>query len=241
MDKKRYGGRRTRRRTFKRRRRTGLWVFVVLVVMTLMATILYSTGFLTLQTEENVEQVEDPTVDEAPEIVGEGEEGKDESADEDEDEATPVVPDDPAMFLSVPKLGIVDALVLDGEAGLELGAQHLEGAGYPWLPGSNTYIAGHRVGFPGTGSDHIFYSLPAMSEGDEIMLRDTLGQEYTYEVTEILAVTPFDVWVADPVAGKDMVSLQVCTETPDDWWTIGPRLMSSGPESGRLIVRAEKV
>jgi sortase A len=241
MDKKRYGGRRTRRRTFKRRRRTGLWVFVVLVVLTLMATILYSTGFLTLQTEENVEQVEDPTVDEAPEIVGEGEEGTDESADEDEDEATPVVPDDPAMFLSVPKLGIVDALVLDGEAGLELGAQHLEGAGYPWLPGSNTYIAGHRVGFPGTGSDHIFYSLPAMSEGDEIILRDTLGQEYTYEVTEILAVTPFDVWVADPVAGKDMVSLQVCTETPDDWWTIGPRLMSSGPESGRLIVRAEKV
>jgi sortase A len=241
MDKKRYGGRRTRRRTFKRRRRTGLWVFVVLVVLTLMATILYSTGFLTLQTEENVEQVEDPTVDEAPEIVGEGEEGTDESADEDEGEATPVVPDDPAMFLSVPKLDIIDALVLDGEAGLELGAQHLEGAGYPWLPGSNTYIAGHRVGFPGTGSDHIFYSLPAMAEGDEITLRDTLGQEYTYEVTEILAVTPFDVWVADPVAGKDMVSLQVCTETPDDWWTIGPRLMSSGPESGRLIIRAEKV
>ena len=241
MDKKRYEGRRTRRRTFKRRRRTGLWVFVVLVVLTLGAAILYSTGFLTLQTEENVEQVEDPTVDEAPEIVGEGEEGTDESADEDEDEATPVVPDDPAMFLSVPKLDIIDALVLDGEAGLELGAQHLEGAGYPWLPGSNTYIAGHRIGFPGTGSDHIFYSLPAMSEGDEIILRDTLGQEYTYEVTEILAVTPFDVWVADPVAGKDMVSLQVCTETPDDWWTIGPRLMSSGPESGRLIVRAEKV
>ena len=241
MDKKRYGGRRTRRRTFKRRRRTGLWVFVVLVVLTLMATILYSTGFLTLQTEENVEQVEDPTVDEAPEIVGEGEEGTDESADEDEGEATPVVPDDPAMFLSVPKLDIIDALVLDGEAGLELGAQHLEGAGYPWLPGSNTYIAGHRVGFPGTGSDHIFYSLPAMAEGDEITLRDTLGQEYTYEVTEIFAVTPFDVWVADPVAGKDVISLQVCTETPDDWWTIGPSLMSSGPESGRLIVRAEKV
>jgi sortase A len=219
----------------------GLWVFVVLVVLTLMATILYSTGFLTLQTEENVEQVEDPTVDEAPEIVGEGEEGTDESADEDEGEATPVVPDDPAMFLSVPKLDIIDALVLDGEAGLELGAQHLEGAGYPWLPGSNTYIAGHRIGFPGTGSDHIFYSLPSMAEGDEITLRDTLGQEYTYEVTEILAVTPFDVWVADPVAGKDMLSLQVCTETPDDWWTIGPSLMSSGPESGRLIVRAEKV
>ncbi len=244
MEKKRYRGRRTGKRTFKRRRRTGLWVFVVLVLLTIGATVLYSTGFLTSQTEENVGQVEDPTVDEAPEIVGEEESATsrdDEAAEEDEDEAAPMVPDDPTMFLSVPKLGIVDAVVLDGEAGLELGVQHLEGAGYPWLPGSNTYLAGHRVGFPGTGSDHIFYNLPAMEEGDEIVLRDTLGQEHRYEVTEIFAVTPFDVWVADPVAGKDMVSLQVCTETPDDWWTIGPRLMSSGPESGRLIVRAEKV
>ena len=215
-----------------------------MVLLTIGATVLYGTGFLTSQTEENVGQVEDPTVDEAPEIVSEEESatsGDDEAAEEDEDEAAPMVPDDPTMFLSVPKLGIVDAVVLDGEAGLELGVQHLEGAGYPWLPGSNTYLAGHRVGFPGTGSDHIFYNLPAMEEGDEIVLRDTLGQEHRYEVTEILAVTPFDVWVADPVAGKDMVSLQVCTETPDDWWTIGPRLMSSGPESGRLIVRAEKV
>jgi len=239
MEKKRHGGRRTRKRTFKRRRRTGLWVFIVLVVLTLGATILYGTSFLTSQTEENVVQVEDPTVDEAPEIVGD--EGTDESTEEEEDEATPTPPEDPTMFLSVPKLGIVDAVVLDGEAGLELGVQHLEGAGYPWLPGSNTYMSGHRVGFPGTGSDHIFYSLPSMSSGDEIILRDTLGQEYTYEVTEIFAVTPFDVWVADPVPGKDIISLQVCTETPDDWWTIGPSLMSSGPESGRLIVRAEKV
>ena len=215
-----------------------------MVLLTFGATVLYGTGFLASQTEENVGQVEDPTVDEAPEIVSEEESatsGDDEAAEEDEDEAAPMVPDDPTMFLSVPKLGIVDAVVLDGEAGLELGVQHLEGAGYPWLPGSNTYLAGHRVGFPGTGSDHIFYNLPAMEEGDEIVLRDTLGQEHRYEVTEIFAVTPFDVWVADPVAGKDMVSLQVCTETPDDWWTIGPRLMSSGPESGRLIVRAEKV
>ena len=216
----------------------GLWVFVVLVILTAGATILYGTGLLTSQTEENVGQVEEPTVEEAPEIVGE-----DESATsvDDEDEAAPTPPDDPTMFLSVPKLGIVDAVVLDGEAGLELGVQHLEGAGYPWLPGSNVYMSGHRVGFPGTGSDHIFYNLPAMSEGDEIILRDTLGQEHKYEVSEIFAVTPFDVWVADPVAGKDMVTLQVCTETPEDWWTIGPRLMSSGPESGRLIVRAEKV
>jgi sortase A len=241
MEKKRYGGRRTRKRTFKRRR-TGLWVFVVLVILTIGATILYGTGFLTSETEEIVGQVED----EASEVVGEEEsstsgDDEDEAAEEDEDEAAPTPPDDPTMFLTIPKLGIVDALVLGGEAGLELGVQRPEGVGAPWLPGSNTYLTGHRVGFPGTGSDHIFYSLPALSEGDEIILRDTLDQEYKYEVTELFAVTPFDVWVMDPAADKDMLSLQTCTETPEDWWTIGPSLMSSGPESGRLIVRAEKV
>ena len=155
-----------------------------------------------------------------------------------EDESAPVTPDDPTMYLDVPKLGISGAIVAGGEAGLELGTQLVSGA--PWVPGSNTYIAGHRVGFPGTGSDRIFYNLPSMTAGDTITLYDSLGQEYSYQVTEVFAVTPYDVWVTAPT-GTDMVSLQVCTETPDDWWTIGPRLMSSGPESGRLIVRAVRV
>lgn len=149
-------------------------------------------------------------------------------------------PADPTMYLSVPKLGISGALVIDGEAGLEMGAMHLSGTGYPWLPGSNTYIAGHRVGFPGTGSDHIFYDLPAMAVGDEVVLEDSNGQTYNYAVSEVFAVTPYDTWVTAPT-GSDTVTLQVCTETPNDWWTIGPSLMASGPESGRLIVRANRV
>ena len=155
-------------------------------------------------------------------------------------EEAAAAPDDPTMYLNVPKLGIAGAVVLDGEAGLEAGAMHLSGTGYPWLPGSNTYIAGHRVGFPGTGSDHIFYDLPSMAQGDEITLEDSNGTVYAYRVSEIFAVTPFDLWVTAPT-GTDMVTLQVCTETPDDWWTIGHRLMESGPESGRLIVRATRV
>lgn len=260
MDRKRYreqqyGERRVvRKRTFKRRGRTGLFVFLGLVILTLAALILFGTGLLSSQTDvESVGRVEDPTVEGAPEIISEDaadEESADEeevadeaddeelASDENEDEPTPIAPDDPTMFLSVPKLGISGATVAGGEAGLELGAQLVSGA--PWQPGSNTYIAGHRVGFPGTGSDHIFYSLPSLGQGDEISLTDSLGQEYTYRVNEVFAVTPFDTWVMDPI-GDDMISLQVCTETPDDWWTIGPSLMSSGPESGRLIVRAEKV
>jgi len=250
MDRKRYRERRygerrvVRKRTFKRRRRTGLFVFLGLVILTLLALIIFGTGLLSAPADvDSVGRVEDPTVEGAPEVVSEdaaddeGESDDEESAS-DEDEPTPVVPDDPTMSLSVPKLGINGAVVTGGEAGLELGAQLVSGA--PWQPGSNTYIAGHRVGFPGTGSDHIFYSLPALTGGDEITLTDSLGQEYTYRVSEVFAVTPFDTWVLDPT-GEDTISLQVCTETPDDWWTIGPSLMSSGPESGRLIVRAVKV
>jgi len=155
-----------------------------------------------------------------------------------EDESAPVTPADPTMYLDIPKLGISGAIVAGGEAGLELGTQLVSGA--PWQKGSNTYIAGHRVGFPGTGSDRIFYDLPSMTAGDVVSLTDSNGKEYNYQVTEVFAVTPFDVWVTAPT-GSDMVSLQVCTETPEDWWTIGPRLMSSGPESGRLIVRAVRV
>jgi sortase A len=253
MDKKRYRGRRyeerriVRRRTFKKRRRTGLIVFLGLVVLTIVALILFGTNLMSSQTDgDSVGQVADPTVDGAPEVPSE-EAAEDSDTDEgatddesasDEDEDAPIAPDDPTMYLDVPKLGISGALIAGGETGLELGAQLVGGA--PWQPGSNTYIAGHRVGFPGTGSDHIFYSLPAMAEGDEITLHDSLGQEYTYQVTNVFTVTPYDVWVMDPT-GEDMISLQVCTETPDDLWTIGPSLMSSGPDSGRFIVQAKKV
>ena len=231
-------------------------MFVGLVVLTLLALLFFGTGGMLESESGLVERVEDPTVAGPPETVPEEETDEEEETNEEEaeeeavieeeevaverEEAAPTPPGDPTMTLSVPKLGVSGTVVLDGEAGLEAGVQHLEGTGYPWLPGTNTYIAGHRVGWPGTGSDHIFYSLPSMSLGDEISLQDSLGQVYTYRVSNVFAVTPYDLWVADST-GKDMVTLQVCTETPDDWWTIGPSLMSSGPESGRLIVQAEKV
>jgi sortase A len=243
LEKKRHEPRRSRRQTYKKkRRRTGLFLFVGLVVLTLLAVVFFGPDS-TLESESGVvERAEDPTVAGSPEIVSEEDEvaQEEEAAEGEEEEAAPTPPDDPTMYLNVPKLGISNAVVLDGEVGLEAGVQHLEGTGYPWLPGSNTYLAGHRIGFPGTGSDRIFYNLPTMAIGDEVTLQDSLGQVYTYRVSNIFAVTPYDVWVADST-GKDMVSLQVCTETPDDWWTIGPRLMSSGPESGRLIVKAERV
>lgn len=149
----------------------------------------------------------------------------------------PVVPPDTTMYLTIPKLGLYDVLVLDGtsEAVLSQGAGHVPGTGYPWVAGSNTYLAGHRLGYPGTGSDHVFYDLPALVAGDEVILEDSLGQRYTYRVSEVLEVSPTELSVTAPVAGRDMVSLQTCIENFGDYWTAGPNWFA------RYVVRADRV
>jgi sortase A len=80
-----------------------------------------------------------------------------------------------------------------------------------------------------------------MQKGDEVILGDTYGRIYRYRVSNVFTVRPGDNWVMEPVTGRDIVSLQTCTETTSDWWTIGSRLFDGGPESGRLIVQADWV
>lgn len=159
------------------------------------------------------------------------------------EEAKPPPPNDPTMFLTVPKLGLYGNTVRndDNHSTMDLGAIKLPSTGFPWQGGANTYIAAHRIGWPGTESDYQFYNLPAMQNGDAIYLTDMNGTVYTYQVTEIFAVYPDEAWVSNPIAGRDMLTLQTCTETPNDWWTIGAKLFASTPDSGRLIVRADKV
>ena len=151
--------------------------------------------------------------------------------------ASSVAPADTTMYLSVPKLGIYDIPVVEGttEASLTAGAGHLSGSGYPWVPGSNTYIAGHRLGYPGTPSDHVFYDLPNLVAGDEVLLTDSNGTTYTYAVSEILEVSTTDMSVTHPIAGRDVVSLQTCIENFGDYWTEGPNWLA------RYIVRADRV
>jgi sortase A len=151
--------------------------------------------------------------------------------------AAPVVPADTTMYLTVPKLGLYDIPVVEGttEASLSAGAGHLSGSGYPWVPGSNTYIAGHRIGYPGTPSDHVFYNLPNLVAGDKILLTDSNGTTYTYAVSEILEVPITDMSVTYPVAGRDVVSLQTCIENFGDYWTEGPNWLA------RYVVRADRV
>ncbi len=91
------------------------------------------------------------------------------------------------------------------------GALHVRGTGFPWQRGANVYIAGHRVGFPGTKSDRVFWDLNGLREGDEIFLTDANGRRYTYKVFRKFVVAPDAYRVTEPVAGKSVVSLQTCT------------------------------
>jgi sortase A len=150
--------------------------------------------------------------------------------------ASASAPADTMMSLSVPAMGISDIPVVEGtsEASLSQGAGHVPGTGYPWVPGSNTYIAGHRIGYPGTPSDHVFWNLPNLVQGDQILLTDSNGTTYTYAVSEIFEVSPTDLSVTAPT-GDDVVTLQTCIEDYGDYWTPGPNWFV------RYIVRAERV
>jgi sortase A len=150
--------------------------------------------------------------------------------------APSATPPGTTMYLTIPKLGLYDIPVLEGtsEVVLSQGVGHVPGTGYPWVAGSNTYIAGHRLGYPGTISDHVFWSLPSLVVGDQVILEDTLGQSYTYQVSEILEVPPSDLSVTGSVGG-DAVSLQTCIENYGDYWTPGPNWYV------RYVVRADRV
>jgi sortase A len=151
--------------------------------------------------------------------------------------AAPVAPADTTMSLSIPAIGLSDIPVFEGtgEDSLSQGVGHYTGTGYPWVPGSNTYIAGHRLGYPGTLSDHVFWNLPNLAVGDRIYLTDSNGTTYTYAVSDILEVPRTDLSVTGKVPGRDMVSLQTCIENFGDYWTPGPNWYV------RYVVQADKV
>ena len=118
------------------------------------------------------------------------------------------------MSLTVPAMSRVsDIPVYTGPANspeLDTGALHLQGTGFPWQSGSNTYIAGHRLGYPNTGSFLVFRDLNKLNNGDQVILTSN-GTTYTYTVFREFVVSPNDQSVTQPVPGKTVVSLQTCT------------------------------
>ncbi|MDP9478066.1 MAG: sortase [Actinomycetota bacterium] len=155
--------------------------------------------------------------------------------DEDEiarlDEPRRFAPDPGAdLTLSLPSLGVRNAPVYDSDSSraLEAGVGHVPETSMPWDRGEqrNTYLAAHRLGYPGTGSRLLFYELDKLGRGDEVVLRGK-GKTYRYKVSEILVVDPNDSWVMGQVVGRDMVTLQTCTPIPTF--------------EKRLVIRADRV
>ena len=126
-------------------------------------------------------------------------------------------PEGRELKLTVPEMERVRAVpVYDAperreEAAMHDGALHVRGTGFPWQREANVYIAGHRVGFPGTQSDRVFWDLDKLGKGDEISLTDADGTRYTYKVFREFVVDPGAVYVTRPMDGKNIVSLQTCT------------------------------
>jgi sortase A len=122
-----------------------------------------------------------------------------------------------AMKITVPRLGLKDVAVPTGSRQAELDKQgilHLRGTGLPWVAGSNTFIAGHALGFPWTRVPYAFYKLDKMRPGDKIFVKDEEGRRYTFRVYDLLTVEPGDYWVTYPVEGKTVISLQSCVPIP---------------------------
>ncbi len=135
------------------------------------------------------------------------------------------------MGLTVEALGLYDVPVYDSAAqwALDKGIGHTPETSMPWspTPQRNVFLAGHRIGWPGTWSHLVFYHLDKLGKGDRILLRDRQGRRYEYEVTETFITDPTDSWVMGQVRGRDMVTLQTCTPIPSF--------------EKRLVVRADRV
>ena len=122
-------------------------------------------------------------------------------------------PEDKTLSIDIPKIGVRNIPVFDtvSEEKLRDGTVHIPASGYPWQRGANVYIAGHRIGYPGTPSDYVFFRLDELSEGDEITLTNAAGRKFLYRVTKKTVVGPQSVDVMNPVDGKSLVTLQTCT------------------------------
>jgi sortase A len=212
-----------------------------------------------------VQRVDSPAVDRAPEAAKPAENAPDEAAAEDKaaekekaqaessgggeagtaqkepekDSGPPPIPQ-PAtndLWMDIPALGLDDNYIANSKtmAAMDAGAIKVPSTGFPWQNDANTYIAAHRLGWPGTESDHQFYNLPNLALGEKIYLYDANGTVYTYEVSGFKEVLPTETYVTAPQPGRDMISLQTCIEDYGDYWTMGPNWYV------RYVVEADRV
>ena len=109
------------------------------------------------------------------------------------------------------------------ESTLQIAVGHIAGSSLP-IGGESTHcvLSGHR----GLPSAKIFSNLDKLSKGDCFVIQ-TLKQTLTYEVDQILTVTPTDVSALSIENGSDFCTLVTCTPY--------------GINTHRLLVRGHRV
>lgn len=130
--------------------------------------------------------------------------------------------------LSVPKLGIKDAIVVNNDEDLSKHLVQWGGTGNPGEPGS-TVIFGHSVlpvFFNPKNYLTIFSTLPTIKEGDDIYAYYD-GITYHYQVIEMQIIDPKDISVLEQSFDNSYLSLVTCVP-PGTYWK-------------RLVVRARLV
>lgn len=148
-------------------------------------------------------------------------------------------PADNTLSLSIPKLGKqIDSIPTgrgdDAQLLTNNAAVHLLYTGFPWEKVANVYIAGHVEGYQGTPSYKAFAGLKTLENGDDLVVTDANGQQYTYKVYEKRVVQPTELNVLNPVPGKNIITLQTCeivNQTPNG--------APDYSNTERLIVRGE--
>ncbi|MDX5895005.1 sortase [Rubrobacter radiotolerans] len=150
-------------------------------------------------------------------------------------------PEDPTLSLSIPSLNknienIPTGRGDDEQLLTDNAAIHVFPTGFPWQEGANTYLAGHVEGYPGTPSYKAFEGLRELQNGDEIIITDANGTEYTYEVFEGRVIDPTDTSVLDPVPGRSIVTLQTCEIVE-----VNPDGTPNYSDTERYIVQGELV
>ncbi len=159
--------------------------------------------------EEPATNESDPDGFNVPEVAS----TEDDASDSGDDEG----PEDKTLSITVPGMERIEDATVPSTAGNDMealrenAAIHLDGTGFPWQEEANVYVAGHRLGYPGTDSFLAFYDQDALEDGDEIIATDSEGTEYVYEVFDNFVVGPTQVEVTEPMEGRNILTLQTCT------------------------------
>lgn len=132
--------------------------------------------------------------------------------------------------LSIPKLGIKNAITTIGGEDLSKSLVHYPGTALPGRIG-NAVVFGHSalpIFFSPTNYKTIFATLPTLKIGDEIIVNYD-GVRYRYIIEQLFDVLPTDIQILEQDDSDSFISLVTCIPPGD------PR------NPRRLIVRARIV